>query len=589
MPFDGIAMYAVISELQTTFYGSRIMKIYQPKKDELWIITYKNGQELKLLISVNPFNCRIHISEGEIHNPASPPMFCMLLRKHLVGGKVKEINQKELERIVEIKIQNDNEYMEPMEYSLIIEIMGKHSNIILLNDKGIIIDAIKRISFEKNRYREILPGETYIDPPMGNKVNLLSFDREFTLKALNNSMASKEQKNICHWLIDSFMGISSVAAQELAFRAELDPIKGIEYFSEDEVKRLLYHLEKMSHDLLNKNFSPDIYKDFKNNNWEDFWVFPLKYRGSSLIKNNNEKNDINRVVDLFYRKKEELQELNAQKKILTSELRKQLKKLKQALKHISQKLNETRDLEKYRLWGELLSAYMYMVKPGMKQITLPNYAQGGETDIPLNEKYSPSRNAQNYFHRYKKLYATRRIFEKRKQDIINEIEYIENELVNIENCESLDDLKEIYREVNKQGYIKGHIKSVPMQKKSEPLKFRSSDGFVIYVGKNNRQNDLLTLKKARPDDMWFHAKNIPGSHVIVENKSGKVSDKSITEACILAAYFSKARNGSNVPVDYTLKKFVKKPAGAKPGFVIYDHHKTMFVTPDKKIIDKLIF
>jgi len=588
MPFDGIAMHAIISELQKALVGSRIMKIYQPKKDELWMIMYQNGKELKLLLSVNSTDCRIHLTEEEISNPASPPMFCMLMRKHLLGGRLKQITQKNLERIVEMTIQNNNEYMQPVEYRLIIEIMGKHSNIILVYDNdNIIIDAIKRISSDINRYREILPGKVYIYPPLNNKINLLSFDRTLVYDKLFQSY-QKGSISISRWILDNFMGISGISAKELTFRANINPEIGISYLTEKEREILIDVLEKFSIDLFEKRFQPTLYRNLQQGLLEDFWVFPLTFYNQSLENIEFENNGVNRAIDYFYSKRLEMLDFISKKNKISTELNKHLKRIKQNLLHIDKKISETADMEKYRLWGEMLSAYMYMIKPGMKEIILPNFQDGGEIVIPLNEKYSPSRNAQNYFNKYKKLSAARKISLERKKELQDEIEFLENELVNIENCENPDDLQEIYDEVERQGYIKGHIQSAPSYKKSEPYKFKSSDGFIIYVGKNNRQNDMLTLKKARPDDLWFHTKGIPGSHVILESKSGFVSEKAITEACMLAAYFSKAKNGSNVPVDYTLKKYVRKPKGSKPGFVIYDHHKTMFVTPDKSIIEKLL-
>lgn len=589
MPFDGIAMHAVVCELQSALTGSRIMKIYQPKNDELLISLYQNTKEYKFLISANSYDCRMHLTEGEVSNPASPPMFCMLLRKHLMGGRLKQIEQKNLERIAEITIQNVDEYMQPVEYKLIIEIMGKHSNIILLNQKdNTIIDAIKRISSDVNRYREILPGEVYIAPPMNEKMDLLCFDRNFVYNKLLEEIYSKEEKKICQWLIEGFMGISGTSAQELVFRANIDKRKGLQYLNEDEISSLLKVLDELSADISQRHFSPCLYKDTLKGGWEDFWVFPLTHRNQQPEALNLKDNNINKAVDLFYTKKLEMQNFISQKNEIISELKRHLKKLNQNLMHITKRIDETKDMEKYRLWGELLSAYMYMVKARMKEIVLPNFETGKEVVIPLNEKYSPSRNAQNYFNRYKKLNAARGISESRKKELQEEINFIENELVNLDNCQNVEDLQEIYQEVKKQGYIKGHTNSVPFEKKSEPYKFKSSDGFMIYVGKNNRQNDMLTLKKARPDDMWFHTKEVPGSHVIVESNGKAISDKTIAEACMLAAYFSKAKNGSNVPVDYTQKKYVRKPNGAKPGFVIYDHHRTMYVTPDKSIIDKLL-
>lgn len=588
MPFDGITLHAVVCELQEALTGGRINKIYQPHKDELIFYIRRGREELKLLMSSHPVNCRIHLTESIAENPLSPPAFCMLLRKHLIGGNIVKIEQPDLERIVEITIHNNNEFMQPVEWKLIIEIMGRHSNIILVQpESNTIIDSIKRIPVEVNRYRQILPGEKYIYPPMQYKITLTTFDHNNFMSTLCHAVVNGDTRTVSKWILDNIMGLSGTASREITFRAGVDPQKTVGLLMEEEKNNLVKALEDVGTKIASGNFSPSLYINNNTSEPDDFWVLPLL----SMEQKHHVKvvkSHVNEIVDLYFSKKEKTEAFTSLKKRACSEISKHLEKLRQGFSFYKKKFQETGDLEKYRLWGEILSAYLYQVKPGLNEVKLPNFYDNDKIiTIPLNEKLTPSQNVQLYFNRYKKLQSTRIMLEKKLKEISQEIYYLESVLFDVENCGNMEDLHEIYHELENQGYLKAAGKKCPRQSKSEPLKFRSSDGFTIYVGKNNRQNDMLTLKKAGPEDIWLHTKDIPGSHVIIECSKQKVSDKALYEASILAAYFSRARNGSNVPVDYTLKKHVRKPAGAKPGFVIYDHHKTLYVTPDEATVKRL--
>lgn len=593
MPFDGIALNTTLQEIKHLLTDSRIFKIYQPKKDEIILNLWQGKSEFKLILSANPTKCRLHLTENQHKNPLSPPMFCMLLRKYLLGGKILDINQKGLERIIEITIQNKDEFMQPKDWKLIIEIMGKHSNIILVEPKNnVIIDSIKRISSDVNRYREILPGQKYILPPMEKNINLLTFNKAEFLSNLNLSMAQDGQKALSKWIIDNFMGLGGIASQEIAYRAKINHKKPICNLTPEEIENLIKVCQELSINIQKLNFLPTLYLN-EIQEPVDFWSFPLLHKDQTYKKTQGKS--INHIIDFYFSMKEEQEALNKLKKNLTSSISKNLKKLRQNLFFLNKQLNETKDMEKYKLWGELLSAYLYMVKPGQKEVILPNYYDNGkEITIPLNEKYSPSKNTQIYFKRYKKLNTKKIWSENKLKSTLAEINYLESTLVNIDYCTKVEDLNEILAELQNEGYIKKSPKKPSNKKhaavhKSEPLKFKSTEGFTIYVGKNNRQNDILTFKKAKPDDIWLHTKDIPGSHVIIQCNGQEVNENTILEACSLAAYFSKGRNSSNVPVDYTFVKHVKKPNGAKPGFVIYDHQNTIFITPDKNIITKLSF
>lgn len=586
MPFDGIAMYAVAQELISSVIGSRITKIFQPRKDEIIISLRNLKDEMKLLISVNPDNCRIHLTDIVAENPATPPMFCMLLRKYLTGGRIKNICQKSLERLMEISIESTNEFMQPVELNLIVEIMGKHSNIILKTSDDNIIDSIKRITFEVNRFRQVLPGEKYVFPPMGGKLNLLCIDDNIIMSTLLDSKKESPQTPISKWILEHIAGINGTTAREIINRAGVDENKSMGLLTPPEFNNILEILSDLRAHIKNFSFYPEVYFDEDTQEPLDFWVFPM-----ARYKNNPKKEiaGVNKAVDFFYSRLTEVSTLVSLKTQLKNEVSKYLKKINEKIFHIKQAIKKTDDMEKYRLWGEILSANLYRLKPGLKEVRLANfYTPGKEITIPLNEKYTPAQNAQIYFNRYKKLQATRHISKIRMDEALMEVDYLENILINIQNSNTLEDINDIYQELIAQGYIKAAKKRGKIEKSnSRPLMFKSFDGFNIYVGKNNHQNDILTLKKAHPDDIWLHTKNIPGSHVIIECLGKDVPPRTLHEAAILAAYFSKARSGSNVPVDYTLRKYVRKPSGAKPGFVIYDHQKTLYVTPDSAMIKKL--
>ncbi len=586
MPFDGIALYGTVHELRQLLEGNRITKIYQPNKHELVFFIGLSRKEYKLVLSVDPVNCRIHMADTVTENPSSPPMFCMLLRKYLLGGKIISISQKGLERIVEISISNTDEFMQLKEYKLIIEVMGKHSNIILTDSQYKIIDSIKRISFEVNRHREILPGKIYSNPPLEEKVDLISVDEDYVSIALKKTSASKEQKTLSKWILDSFAGFSGVSAQEIAMRANVYHKIPVSQLTDVQIEEIAKVFLRLRENLLQHNFEPHIYFNHKTKEPVDFWIFPMAlYEKEHKLSENFTANE---AVSIFYQHKRDVLAFKSLKESLKSQVVKHIKKTRQNLAYLEERLNKTSDLEKYKLWGDLLSANLYQIKPGQNQVLLPNfYNQNEKILIPLNEKLTPSHNAQIYFNRYKKLKATKEIVKKRINDALMEIEYLESTFLNIEQSKNIEDLSEILQELESQNYIKRTKQKRHKVEVSKPLRFKSSDGTIIYVGKNNRQNDFLTFKKSKPDDIWLHAKNTPGSHVIIETQGKVVSDETLTEAAILAAYFSNGRDSSNVPVDYTLVRHVKKPSGAKPGFVIYDRQKTLYVTPDEKTVNNL--
>lgn len=584
MSFDGICLYSIVNELKNSILGSQIDKVYKVSRDKLIINLRKNREDFNLLISINPRFCRMHLTFSNIKAPDHPPAFCMLLRKHLIGGRVIALNQEQLERVVYITISNTDEFMRSVELKLIVEIMGKHSNISLLKD-GVIIDAMKRVPSSLNRYREILPGIKYVMPPIGDKVNILNIDKEFVISTIENAIFKKTNKNVSRWILENFMGISGQTAQEIAFRANIDHKKKLSDLTEDEITCLAQTLQNLKLSMEKKTFVPILYFDPITKEPKNFWVFPLKSNKSN--EGYKKFKFTNTVVDKFYAKLEKNDHVINIKNRLCTIINKNLEKLKRELKFSKAKLDKTFKAEDYKQKGEILTANLYKIKPGQSQVLLSNFYTGDEVTITLNEKLSPADNAQAYFKQYKKLQSSKNKIKTNIKKLLAEIDYLENCLIGIKNSNTIDDLHEVQLELKREGYIK--YSGNKSCKTSKPMRFKSSDGFNIYVGKNNKQNDNLTFKIASPNDIWVHTKNAPGSHVIIKSSNRDIPSKTLYEACMIAAYFSKSRYSSNVPVDYTVVKYVKKPSGAKPGFVIYTNQKTLYVTPKKSLIKNLSF
>ncbi|MGB9840705.1 Rqc2 family fibronectin-binding protein [Thermovenabulum sp.] len=573
MPLDGITLYALLSEINNKIIEAKIDKIYQPNTHDVLFFLRKGREEIKLLLSCHPMDFRISIlGTDEKENPITPPPFCMLLRKLLQGGRIIKISQLSLERIITIKIENLNEYGKIKDYFLIAELMGKHSNIILVDEEGTVLDAIKKIGSDVNRVREILPGQKYAYPPAIERINILT-ESENKLYQLLQGKEKEEDFYFEKWILDNFCGFSKVAAKEILYKSSIE---------NKEITQIFLELRR---NLNERIFIPTIFYEKDNKKPFDFWVFPvLHYKNRYIEKKVSTVND---ALEVFYKEKHICEEFTQLKNSLLKQLQDYLKKQIKILSQKQENLSETKNKEKYKIYGELILANSFKIKQGDKQVILYNFYNNAEESIILDEKLTPSQNAQKYFNLYKKLSAKESIIKEQIDKINQEIYYIENTIFSVENAENLEELYEIEKDLEKEGVIKTSNRRNEKVKPSEPLKFISSEGFTILVGKNNRQNDYITFKKASSEDIWLHVKDFPGSHVVILTEGKKVSESTLLEAGILAAFYSKARHGSKIAVDFTLKKYVKKPQGAKPGYVIYDNYKTLFVTPEEEIINKL--
>ncbi len=584
MAFDGILLNCVINELEEKILNGRIDKIYQPEKDEIIILIRNKGSNYRLLLSANPNNSRMHLTQISKDNPLSAPMFCMLLRKHLLGGRIINIEQPQFERIAVIHVKNKDELGDLTVKKLIIEIMGRHSNIILVDKTNKILDSIKHVSQEMSRVRQVLPGKQYIFPPSQGKQNPLAQDFGSVLEFIESSNTAQKPDKL---ISSGFTGISRVSAREIVFRAIGQKECSIKSLSPEEKSKLASSFIDFFEMIKTKNFHPCILKDDQERLIDVFPVlfyhYPLDYQKHFA--------SISEALDLFYRERDKKDRM----KQLSSNLFRVLNtNLERAQNKLGVLLEEMRDAEKaetYKLWGELITANIYNIPKGAEEVQLVNYydENGATVSIPMDPKKSPAQNAQAYFKKYNKAKNAIEMVGKQIKETREEIIYIENQLHNLEKCTDEADIEEIREELIKEGYIKNNSrkKRPPKPTPSKPHHFISSDGFDIFVGKNNAQNDRLTLKTASSEDIWMHTKDVPGSHVIIKTQGRSIPDSTLYEGAMLAAYFSKARTSSNVAVDYCPRKNVKKPRGARPGMVIYENYNTIYVTPSEAEIGKM--
>lgn len=564
MSFDGVVTRAVVHELKEKLVRGRITKIYQPTQSELILVVRHKGKNKQLLLSVHPTYARMHLTETSFQNPKKPPMFCMLLRKHLVGGLIAEIEQVDMERIVRMKVRGKDEIGDETNKVLIIEIMGKHSNIILLDEENRILDSIKHLPPSQNSYRTVMPGHPYVAPPDQGKMNPLTIESlEFIKKMDFNSGKIDKQ------IVQLVMGFSPMIAREIAHQAYLG--------SNEKYQRVF---ESYQQKMMNHVYSPVIFRNDK----ERFYVFELEH----IQAETEAFSDVSEMLDQFFAGKAERDRVKQQVSDLTKWLKNERDKNERKIKKHQDTLRKADQADAFRHKGELLTANMHLVKKGDHSVKVIDYYDPDqkEIEIELDPNKSPSENAQKFFQTYQKLKKSKQIVKEEIKKAEHEVQYFDQLLQQLETARE-EDIEEIREELREEGYLK---KQRAVKKKKDkhvpnPEKFTASDGTVIYVGKNNKQNEYLTSRLANRDDIWLHAKDIPGSHVVIRNNSP--SEDTLLEAAQLAAYFSKGKQSSSVPVDYTEVRHVKKPKGAKPGFVIYENQKTLFITPDEQVIRRL--
>jgi len=572
-------MAAVRQELSTALDGGRIEKIYQPKKEELLIHVRQPGKRYRLLLSAHAANARVHLTSIAKENPASPPLFCMVLRKHLEGGRIRSFNQPGLERVLLIKIEARDELGQLTEKHLVCEIMGRHSNIILVDPvTNSIIDGIRRYSHAVSRYREVLPGQPYLPPPLQGKLNPLTAGEEDFRRVVLSSPLEDKLVNIIQRCFDGF---STVTCREIIYRANLPENIILDHCGEYELVRLWQTISSAAEATAKGNFQPCLLLD-RHGIPSDFTAFGCRSKTSG--------GKMNDLLDYFFHARECQEYFDREKRSLLNLLNREIKQLTKKLAAYDQDLAETAGAENFQLYGELLVANLYRLNSNLPEATLENYYDptGATVTIPLDSRLTPAENAQAYFKKHLKAKKARDALSALIDQAGAELFYLEEVKTSLDLAASRSELAEIKQELVEQGYISTTgAKNKTAEPVSQPLRFKSSDGFTILIGKNNRQNDRLTKKTARDEDIWLHAKNIPGAHVIIRTGGLAVPASTIREAASLAAYFSRARQSQNVPVDYTLKKFVRKPTGARPGMVVYENQKTILVTPDESLVKSL--
>lgn len=588
MPFDGLVLAAVRKDLEEKILGGRIERIHQPNKDEIILLVHQHGARFRLLLSANAQNARVHLTTSARENPFSPPLFCMVLRKHLEGGRLQGFEQPGLERVLIIKVSCRDELGNLSQKHLVCEIMGKHSNIILVEPStGTIIDGIKRYSYAVSRYREVLPGRAYLPPPPQKKLNPLLVDEEQFRQACLDSPLETALPEL---LQKRFEGFSTITCREIVHRAGLSLDTILDHCGEYEFRVLWEALQNVAAPANQGTFEPCLVTE-KNGLPLDFAAIDLSH-----TEKNRKYGEINFLLDTFFTFKERSERFNKEKKILLTTLKKETTKLEKKLNFYAKDLDNTAGAEKMRLYGELLTANLYRLEKGSTEATLENFYEEGcpPVTIPLEPKLTPVENAQSFFKKYLKAKNTREVLETRINQVRDELDYLEGIRISLDMAAGLSELAWIRQELEEQGYIKqpaqapNTLKNKKEREFPAPLSFISSDGYQLLVGKNNKQNDYLTFKMAKGNDIWLHAREIPGAHVIIR-MGGKeaVPLTTLAEAAGLAAYFSKGQKAKNVPVDYTLKKHVRKPRGARPGMVIYDNQKTIMAIPSEDLVKRL--
>ena len=573
MSMDGLSLYSAMNELNKRLAGGKIDKIQQTDKEELLLMVRSLGQTYRLLISASAADNRVQLTELKKQAPSEAPMFCMLLRKRIAGGKIVRFEQERLDRVLKISIETYNDLGDLSVFALYCELMGKHSNIILVNEKGVIVDAIKHVGLGMSSVRFVMPGLEYSAPPAQDKQDPSKASADdFSMAMCMVGMS------IAKALSNAFFGLSPAVAAQLVARytdkTECTQLSEAE--REELAERLAAFYADMAH-------GKEKASAVLNALGETEAVYPFAIAGGGIKLYDS----IGEALDSLYINSDRREWAKRHGASARKVLQNNIERCEKKLALYADALNSEEQMEKCRLYGELLTANLHSLKSGTDTAAVDNYYADPveRIAIPLDRQLTPGENAQRYYKKYQKLKAARDMAIVQREQTLSEQNYLEGQLDNLTKCTAENELSELIEELKDQGYIKrdkGGKKKMKLAA-SKPMHFVSSTGADIYVGKNNRQNDELTLRFASPNDIWMHTKNIPGSHVIVKGASEQ-DTATMTEAALLAAYYSRARGSENVAVDYTPRKYVKKPAGAKPGMVIYTTNKTAYVTPSEEAV-----
>lgn len=575
MPMDGLTAGFAARELNRKLAGGRIDKISQPEKDTVILVVRAEGENRRLLLCASPNNARCHLTVSSFPNPLEPPVMCMILRKQLLGGRIQSVRQVSGDRVIHIDIDTVDEMGDHILRRLILEIMGRHSNLIMTDAEGRIIEATRHVSQEMNRVRQILPGLIYEAPPSQDKMIPEKADRQELLERLQ----AQGDVPLYKALSQSVMGLSTLTAKELAFRV-LQP-------GEEKAEDLAQTAERLA-DLIVKlldRMDPCIMEDDSGNCTE---VLPFPY--FSLQQGTRKScRTLSEALESYFGSRD-LQDRLAQKSAsMVRVLKGQIERCEKKLALQEEELSGAARMEEYRVMGDIINANLWQLKKGMQEVELDNFydPEGKTIHIPLDTQLTPSQNAQRYFKKYQKARSARQTAAEQKEKTLKELDYLEGALLDVGKCVGESELEEIRQELARAGYVKKNTSRRQQRDlpKSKPYRYCSSDGIEIWVGKNAVQNERMTLS-AKPGETWLHAKNMPGSHVLIRSEE-KIPEATLREAALLAAWYSKGQNSSTVPIDYTLRKYVKKPGGSPAGFVIYTNQHTLYMTAEAKDIQTI--
>ena len=571
MPLDAVCLSAVVEELKAALEGGKIDKIYQPGRDEVVLAVRGPQGNGKLLLSASPSQPRAQMTTLNRENPDKPPMFCMLLRKHLTGGRILEVSQPPMERLVDFRLETLDELGDRVERRLILECMGRRANLILLDEAGRIVDCLRRVDADLSAKRQVLPGLFYRLPPAPEKCNFLTATPEERAAALRNPMGKAPEK----LLLDAFTGLSPLIARELAFRAGEDG------------GNLLCEVENLVTLIQEKRFAP--YLLTMGDKVMDFTFMPVRQYGFEARCERQES--FAALLDRFYEQRDQAERTRQRGQDLIKAVTNARDRVERKLGNQRRELEATRDRERLRQLGDIITSNLHAMEKGQSILRAADFydPEYREIEIKLDPLRTPQQNAARYYKDYNRAKTAQEMLTIQIEKGEKELDYLNSVLENITLAEGERDLLEIRQELTDTGYLRRAKTAAKRERRlaGKPMEFRSSAGLRISVGKNNSQNDQLTTKAAGKRDIWFHTQKIHGSHVILWTEGADPDAQSLQEAAVLAAWFSQGREGKKVPVDYTPVKFVKKPAGARPGMVVYTTYQTAYVDPDGALARKL--
>lgn len=584
MPLDALCLSGVVAELKPILTGAKIDKVHQPGRDEMILALRLGRGNGRLLLSASPNHPRLQMTELSRENPDAPPMFCMLLRKHLMGGRILSVEQPHLERIVELRLEVLDELGDRKERRLILEAMGRRANLVLVDDQGRIVDCLRRVDGDMSAQRQLLPGLFYRLPPAMEKADPTALDGAEWLRQVEQAPG---ESRVDHWLLDTFGGWSPLVCREIAFRAGGRVDVTFDELGPQGRVRVGEAAEALLKTVRENSFTPTVISVEKRP--KDFTFFPAEqYEEAGEC---TAYPTFSALMDRFYEQRENQERIRQKGQDLIRSVTNARDRTARKIANQQRELEATQDRERLRQFGDIITSNLHAMERGMATLRAMDFydPEGGEVEIKLDPLLTPQQNAAKYYKEYNKAKTAEEMLTIQLEKGRRELDYLNSVLENITLAEGERDLQEIRQELADTGYLRRQIKGRDKGRRlsPKPMEFRSTAGLRISVGKNNMQNDLLTCKQAFKSDIWFHTQKIHGSHVILWTGGAQPDLQSLNEAACLAAWFSQGRESGKVPVDYTPVKYVKKPAGARPGMVVYTTYETAWVTPDESLVKRL--